>query len=79
MSMRPAEPDVEFATFCQVVQQWLCAAPSLDPCLAAATDVLGSVSDLDQLDADLLTVSDTHAALGASTVLALWEAFRTLR
>jgi len=78
-TMRAAEPDLDFERFCQVVLDWLHAPPGLDPSLAAAADVLTRITDPDLLAAEVLTGSDAHGALGASTVLSLWEAVRTLR
>jgi len=72
-----AEPDArDFDLFCHAVRAWLRNAPSLDPSLAAAADVLTASSDLDCLAMELQTAADTHRTLGASALLALWEAKR---
>jgi hypothetical protein len=75
-----ADPDnLEFVTFCKAVDAWLRAAPSLDPGLAAAADVVSVAPDVERLAIDMLSAADTHRTLGASTLLTLWEANRAGR
>ena len=64
---------VDFATFCHATRAWLASAPSPDPALVAAAELLDADPSLD--DRSLLNLSrdatDAHALLGATTLIAL--------
>jgi hypothetical protein len=60
-------PD-DFALFWQATRDWLARAPSLDPSLAAALDVLRG---------NAAHYSDAHAILAEHTLYSLWKACAT--
>jgi hypothetical protein len=63
----------DFATFCQATRAWLATAPSLDPALAAAADLLECSPAERSLGALWRDAADSHTLLGAHTLEALFE------
>jgi hypothetical protein len=67
-------PQAEFDIFRDAARAWLATAPSLDPPLAAAVDVLALAHSEHQLRRLAVDAADAHTALGARAVLDLRQA-----
>ncbi len=71
-----AHPD--FDAFRAAALEWLVTAPTLDPPLAAAADVLRAAPSERQMRDMARDTNDSHAALGATALLELWQAATAL-
>jgi hypothetical protein len=67
-------PPVDFGVFRAAALEWLATAPTLDPSLAAAADVLRVTVTERQMRGLAHATDDTHRAFGAAAVLDLWQA-----
>jgi hypothetical protein len=70
---------VDFDVFRAVALEWLGTAPTLDPQLAAAAELLMAAACERRVVDLAVDMNDVHGAFGAAAVLELWKAVQQVQ